>query len=178
MPEVNPEIIRWHVCLTVTVDGYWVDMIGVTISKDSPGSDFYHQIHRFQYRHLPKKQNTNQKGSKILNKLLLGWWEFQWRTSIQRLWHRKISRQCMEAEFPYRWIADKAIPAEERGRDRRAVESQAEPWKTSTVRREALAAATEQASPTAGATVPHTQEILALTSSEVLVFCFCQRVCC
>lgn len=58
MPEVNPEIIRWHVCLTVTVDGYWVDMIGVTISKDSPGSDFYHQIHGFQYRHLPKNHKT------------------------------------------------------------------------------------------------------------------------
>lgn len=77
-------------------------------------------------------------------------------------------------------LLGKAIPAKEEGGDRRARQSNGKPvlwegkhWKAWSVEGEALAAATEQASPTAGATVPHMQEALDLKSSEVLVFCFC-----
>lgn len=84
-------------------------------------------------------------------------------------------------------LLSKAIPAKEEGRDRRAMESQAESagkpglwearhWKGWPAGKEALAAATEQASPAPGTIVPHMPEALALTCSEVLIFCFDKEV--
>lgn len=166
MPEVNPEIICWHVCLTVTVDRYWVDMIGVTISKDSPGSDFYHQIHRFQYRHLPKKKNQRKSMILILIFFFASMMRVWWRASIQRWWNYKISQWCMQIEFLYGWIAGLGHPRQGERTDTRAMENQAEWQKAWTTGREALAAATVQASLTARASVPHMQEVVALASKQ------------
>lgn len=45
MPEVDSKVICRQVGFLITVDGYGIDMIGMSISKYSTRTSFYHQLH-------------------------------------------------------------------------------------------------------------------------------------
>ncbi len=59
MPEVNPQVISWHVGLIVGVDGDGVDVVCVGVGEYSPGAHLHHQVHRLQHRHLEKSNLTS-----------------------------------------------------------------------------------------------------------------------
>lgn len=45
VPEVDPQVIGWHVGLVVGVDRDGVDVVGVGVGKHSPGAHLHHQVH-------------------------------------------------------------------------------------------------------------------------------------
>lgn len=52
MPEVDPQVIGWHVGLVVGVDGDGVDVVGVGVGEHSARAHLHHEVHRLQHRHL------------------------------------------------------------------------------------------------------------------------------
>lgn len=58
IPEVDPEVIGWHVGLIVGVDGDGVDVISVSVGKHSPRGHLHHQIHGFQHGNLEKTRGA------------------------------------------------------------------------------------------------------------------------
>lgn len=54
MPEVDPQVIGWHVGLVVGVDGDGVDVVGVGVGEHSARAHLHHEVHRLQHRHLDK----------------------------------------------------------------------------------------------------------------------------
>lgn len=59
VPEVNPQVISWHVGLIVAVDWYRVDVICVCVGKYSSRGGLHHQVHGSQDRHLGWKRNKS-----------------------------------------------------------------------------------------------------------------------
>lgn len=56
VPHIDAEVIGRQVGLPVAVDRDGVDMVGVSVGEDSPGSNLYHQVCRLQHRHLRHKE--------------------------------------------------------------------------------------------------------------------------
>lgn len=60
MPEVDPQVIGWHVGLVVGVDRDGVDVVGVGVGEHSPRAHFHHQVHWLQHRHLEESNLTEE----------------------------------------------------------------------------------------------------------------------
>lgn len=58
VPEVDPQVIGWHVGLVVGVDRDGVDVVGVGVGEHSPGAHLHHQVHGLQHRNLENSSQT------------------------------------------------------------------------------------------------------------------------
>lgn len=59
VPEVDPQVVRWHVGLVIRVDRDGVDVVGVGIGEHPPRANLHHQVHGLQHRHLEKSNLTS-----------------------------------------------------------------------------------------------------------------------
>lgn len=111
IPEVDPEVISWHVGLIVRVDGDGVDVISVSVGKHSSRGHLHHQIHGLQYRNLEKTRGAPLHLSRLLTSGILILWQQkrQLKIILLRLNYYLInSPKCQKhisnsATFPAFW---------------------------------------------------------------------------